>query len=301
MPPKKLLKLTRDRVQANYQNASDIINHKVLSYNNKQILNHTNCAEYIMAMKLLQKRQQDQRASGEELEAGLASNFTQAVYSQSRELNLSVRNTFKRLRDLLNETKMVKNCEATNEMRATTTNVLPDASPWLMSRIDSVLQLLKERGDDMPIKELVEWCKYISSLKREIRYICSSLDVTFRYLKTVLFKINEFASESPENKAICQQVSTLNELISITDQSSAEQRNDFFMRDIRFWMTRKSNRYMQVRLENLHNIHTFPLIGAKTYIGADQHLLLLKEKYVRQNSTFSASSSAHDAHRHLHP
>jgi hypothetical protein len=31
------------------------------------------------------------------------------------------------------------------------------------------------------------------------------------------------------------------------------------------------------------------------------NLLLLKEKYVRQNSTFSASSSAHDARRHLHP
>jgi hypothetical protein len=31
------------------------------------------------------------------------------------------------------------------------------------------------------------------------------------------------------------------------------------------------------------------------------YLLLLKEKYVRQNSTFSASSSAHDARRHLHP
>jgi hypothetical protein len=32
-----------------------------------------------------------------------------------------------------------------------------------------------------------------------------------------------------------------------------------------------------------------------------KHLLLLKEKCVRQNSTFLASSSAHDARRHLHP
>jgi hypothetical protein len=192
MPPKKIRRVTPTPTQLD-QHVPDVMLHNVLSYNNnKQMSDYKNCGEHVMAMRMLENRRKEPHNT--------ATAISHAIASRPQELKISVISTLKRLRDLLEYTKIIRHSEATDDMRASTTNVLPAASPWLMSRIDSVLKLLKETGDDISIDELVEWCKYISSLKKEIRAICLSIDITFKYLNTILSKINNFYLEKKEGK-----------------------------------------------------------------------------------------------------